>query len=567
MTETKTEEEFKPWLESYPQDVPPHVNLDLYPDLASMFDSVSRTYAENTAYISMGVRVTYQEVRQWVDALASFLQDKLKLGKGDSLAVVMPNLIQYPVTVFAAIRCGIRVVNVNPLYTPREMEGVLRDSGAAAVVALETCARGILSIRENTKLKHVIVTGVGDLLGTVRGGIINFAARYYKHLVPLYDAKQTISFKHALKAGRQCSFTRVELSRGDVAFLQYTGGTTGKPKGAMLTHGNIVSNVAQILGMYGMMLRMGRETMLTPLPLYHVFAMTIDLMLAFAIGVTNILVVDPRQLKVLGKIIDEHPEISIVVGVNTLYNGLMNHGILKKDSLPYLKLAVGGGAAIQSGVADRFFELTGKHILEGYGLTECSPVTCVNPHTKVEFTGSIGIPLPDTLARIVDTETGEVITSMYREGELEFKGPQVMLGYFNNDADNISVRDGEWLRTGDVAIWQEGGYLKIIDRIKDLILVSGFNVFPSEIEDVVSNFGSVAECACVGVPSETTGEAIKLFVVKKDPHVTADDIKKYCRKYLTGYKMPRIIEFVDRLPKSAVGKVMRRYLKQNRLSD
>lgn len=556
----------RPWIESYPDDVPANVDIKQYRDLNHLFVSVCKSYARRIAYVSFEHGVTFDELSKDVDAFAAFLQTKLGLKKGERLAVIMPNLIQYPIAVFGALKAGLVVVNINPLYTPREMQGVLKDSQASAVVTFETCARGLLEVRNETCLKHIIVTSVGDKLGPIKGAMLNFAFRYLKKAVPNYDKSKTISFSSMLKEGSSMSLREPLCEFDDIAFLQYTGGTTGKPKGAMLSHGNILSNIAQILGMYGMVLREGQEVILTPLPLYHIFSMTVNLFFAFTIAATNLLVVDPRRLRTLGRLMGKHPEISAITGVNTLYNGLLLKGVFDRVKLPKLKLAVAGGAAVQSGVAERFFKATGQHLLEGYGLTECSPVVCVNPHTDRVFNGSIGIPVPNTLARIVDG-SGQEIWDLNRPGELEFKGPQVMLGYYNNEKDNASVRDGEWIRTGDVAVWLEGGYLKIIDRIKDMILVSGFNVFPSEIEDVVSHNKRVAECACVGVPSEVTGEAIKLFVVKKDETLSEDELKDYCRIYLTGYKMPKIIEFVSRLPKSPVGKVMRRYLKQNRITD
>ena len=559
-------EQHRPWIESYPDDVPLNVDTRQYRNLYHLFVSVCRTYERRTAYISLESSITFGQLAKDVDAFSAYLQTKLGLKKGDRLAVIMPNLIQYPIAVFGALKAGLVVVNINPLYTPREMQGVLKDSKATAVVAFEQCAKGLLEVKNETCLKHIIVTSLGDKLGPVKGAVFNFVLRYLKKAVPHYNRQETISFSSMLKEGRSLPLSQPLCTYDDLAFLQYTGGTTGSPKGAMLSHGNILSNIAQILGMYGMVLRAGQEVILTPLPLYHIFSMTVNLFFAFTIAATNILVVDPRRIRTLGRIMGKHPEISAITGVNTLYHGLLLKGIFDRVKLPNLKLAVAGGAAIQSGVAERFFNATGQHLLEGYGLTECSPVVCVNPHTDRVFNGSIGIPVPNTLARIIDGN-GKEIWELNTPGELEFKGPQVMLGYYNNEKDNAAVRDGEWIRTGDVAVWLEGGYLKIIDRIKDMILVSGFNVFPSEIEDVVSHNKRVAECACVGVPSEATGEAIKLFVVKKDETLSEDELKDYCRIYLTGYKMPKIIEFVSRLPKSPVGKVMRRYLKQNRITD
>lgn len=554
----------RPWLASYPKDVSYDIDLRQLRPLNEVFDSVCEEFAERKAYISMGSSMTYRELAEQVRNFAAYLQQGLKLKKGDCFAVIMPNLMQFPVAVFAAVKAGLRVVNVNPLYTPREMQSVLSDSGATALVILENSAKGLSTILRDTQVRHVIISGAGDLLGKYKGACVNFLLRYVLREVKVYVIRDAIPFRQALEQGRSLKFEPPELEVDDVAFLQYTGGTTGKPKGAMLTHGNIFANVLQAYAMYGPVLKRGRETMMTPLPLYHVFAMTVNLMLAFYIGVTNILIADARKIRMMLRVMKKHPEISIMTGVNTLYNAMLNQKDFSTLNLSSLRLAVGGGAAIQSGVALRFYKETGLHILEGYGLTECSPLCCVNPHTVTTFNGTIGLPVPSTLARIVDVDTNEEIWKHDVPGELEFRGPQVMKGYFHNDKENAHVMDDGWLRTGDVAVWTGGGYLKIIDRIKDMILVSGFNVFPSEIEDVVSHNNQVLECAAIGVPSETTGEAIKLFVVKKDPALTREEIISYCREFLTGYKVPRQIEFVEELPKSAVGKVMRRYLKQNK---
>ncbi|MCR5537030.1 MAG: AMP-binding protein [Succinivibrio sp.] len=555
-----------PWYQSYPEDVQPLVDVAPFRSINHLFVSVCKSHRRRTAFISFEHKLTYQQLSFEVGNLAAFLQQRCKLKRGDKLAIILPNILQYPVAVFAALKIGLIVVNINPLYTACEMQSVLKDCGAKAVIAFEMCARNLQEILSDTEVDHLIVTGLGDMLGLLKGSFINFFMRSIKRMVGAYDHSRVIPFKQALREGRELPCDTPVMHSDDVAFLQYTGGTTGKPKGAMLTHGNIIANVAQLTHMYGMVLQNGREVILTPLPIYHVFSMTVNLMLAFSLAVTNILVLDPRRMKMLAKIIRRHPDITLMTGVNTLYNTMLNHGLLTPKSLPQLKLAIGGGAAIQSGVAERFYQATGKHILEGYGLTECSPVTCVNPHTSHVYNGSIGIPLPNTLARIVDNQ-GQEIWDLNTPGELEFQGPQVMLGYFNKDQESSQVMDGKWLRTGDVAVWCEGGYLKIIDRIKDMIIVSGFNVYPSEIEDVVSQNNKILECACIGVSSEQTGEAIKLFIVKKDPQLTEQDVLDFCKQYLTGYKRPKIIEFVPRLPKSPVGKVMRRYLKQHRLTD
>ncbi|MDY6322962.1 MAG: AMP-binding protein [Succinivibrio sp.] len=552
----------RPWLASYPADVPPEISLDPSDTLPDFLDRCCRLYAEKPAFTSFGHRITFRQFERAVMRLSSFLQQDLGLKKGQSLALIMPNLIQYPVAVFAGLRCGLRIVNINPLYTAREILCVLQGSKAECVIALNTAGARLEELSRSYPLPHVIITETGDMLG-LKGPLYSLAAVYAAHAVPHYYLRQAIPFRRALRAS-PLRFIKVPLTGSDVAFLQFTGGTTGKPKGAMLTHTNIIANVEQCFAMYGTVLDEGRETMLTPLPLYHVFSMTVNLMLQIRVGANSLLIMDPRRFGSLLKTIKRHPEISVMTGVNTLFSAMVDHGVFTKIPMPNLRLAIGGGAAVQSGVAERFYKASGQHILEGYGLTECSPVACVNPHTARVFTGSIGIPLPSTQARIVSLEDGREIWDLGKPGELEFKGPQVMLGYFNSEADNLKVRDGEWLRTGDIAVWQEGGYLKIVDRIKDMIIVSGFNVFPSEIEDVVSHLRKVSECCAVGVPSEKSGETIKLFIVKRDPSLTSEEVQVYCKEYLTGYKQPKLIEFVKELPKSPVGKVMRRYLIQNR---
>lgn len=554
-----------PWYQSYPKDVPDTINPRVYEDLVEMFDFVCRKHADRKAFISLNSSISFTEVHARVQEFACYLQQILKAKKGDRIALILPNVIQYPISVFAALKCGMEVVNINPLYTPHEILGVLRDCGAKIVVCFETVVADVLKIYDQTYLEHIIACSVGDCLGLIRGAAVNFYIRHLTKMVKPYNRQAVMMFNNCLKQGRVRSFTEVKNNFDDIAFLQYTGGTTGKPKGAMLSHGNIIANVIQADAMYGPRLRDGKEKILTALPLYHIFAMTINLMFAFYKGCSNLLIIDPRKFENLIARLRKNPDVSIIIGVNTLFNAFVNNDVFKKVKFTDLRLAIGGGTAVQPGVAARFLKSSGIPILEGYGLTECSPLCCVVPYTQTEYNGTIGIPTPSTLARIVDIDTGEEIWDTQRAGELEFKGPQVMKGYFENEKETEHVFDNGWLRTGDIASWTEGGYLKIIDRIKDMILVSGFNVFPNEIENVVSRNDKVLECAVVGVPSKTTGESIKLFIVKKDQSLTKDEILSHCRNYLTGYKMPKHIEFVDSLPKSPVGKVMRRFLKQNRL--
>ena len=550
------------WYQSYPLDVPHEIKGCCYENIGAMFDSITQAFSSHKAYISFEKAISYGELSIYVNRFAAYLQHELKIKKGEHFAIILPNTIQYPIAVFAALKLGLKVVNINPLYTEREIESVLKDSMTEYVLALDTKANTLINVRKRLNLKAVILTSLGDCLGFFKGALVDFVVRHVRHLVDPYEKEGFIFLKDILNSNQDYKLEKVEVSLDDIAFLQYTGGTTGKPKGAMLTHKNILSNVAQTYAMYGPAINRGEETLLTALPLYHIFAMTINMMFGFFLGSTGILIVDARDLKATVKVLKHHPEISIITGVNTLYNAMLNHNVFSKVKLKKLRLVVGGGAAVQKGVAERFLATTGLAILEGYGLTECSPLCCVNPYTTHEYTGSIGLPVPSTLARIVDPNTREEITSLGVPGELEFKGPQVMLGYYRNPDETANIFDDGWLRTGDIAVWLEGGYIKIIDRLKDMILVSGFNVFPSEIEDVLSLNPRVLECAVVGVPSKTTGEAIKLFVVKKDPNLTIYELLVFCKRYLTGYKLPKYIEFVDELPKSPVGKVMRRYLRE-----
>lgn len=553
----------RPWLQSYPEDVKSEISCVEDETLCSLFEETCSNFAQNKAWTFCGYSITYAQARSAVWALASFMQNSLGLKKGDNLALIMPNMIQYPISLYAGLKIGLRIVNINPLYTAREIGGILSDAKVNAVIAFSGVGARLEELSHSMTLPQVIITDLGDMLGFFKGSLINFAAKYFMHAVKPFNLPKSISFKQALRKGASLVLNPCHLNAKDIAFLQYTGGTTGKPKGAMLSHGNLVANVKQCLEMYGHELKKGRETLLTALPLYHVFSMTVNLLLQTAIAANSVLIVDPRHIKSLVNTIRKNPEISVMTGVNTLFAALLDHGVFTSSCpMPNLRLAIGGGAAVQSGVAERFYKASGQHILEGYGLTECSPVACVNPYTSRIFTGSIGIPVPSTLARIVDPNTHKEIWDQGVAGELEFKGPQVMQGYYHNARENENVRDEGWLRTGDIAVWLEGGYLKIIDRIKDMIIVSGFNVFPSEIEDVVSHNERVRECCAVGVPSEKTGESIKLYVVKKDPTLTKEELLEYCRQDLTGYKMPKSVEFLDALPKSPVGKIMRRYLLQ-----
>lgn len=566
---------YKPWVASYPQSVPEFVDTHPFENLVELLDHSVAQYGAQTAFVNMGSELTYAELGALSEAFAAFLQLELGLRPGDKFALMMPNLMQFPVAFFGALKAGLTVTNVNPLYTPRELKNQLDNSDAKAIVVIANYAHHLAEIVADTKIESVIITEVGDELKGYFGLkriVVNSVVKK-RGLVPEIDLsvfKRSFTWMQALKRGKALlsgaeggtsgSFVRPQVAYDDIALLQYTGGTTGRSKGAMISHGNIIANIAQALGMYRPVLTLGGECILTVIPLYHIFALTVNFILFVHIGGKNLLITDPRDLKSFAKDLERHPEVTALTGVNTLFNLFNSHDDFSKVKWEHLHLVIGGGAAVQSGVEQRFFAKTGFHILEGYGLTECSPLCSVCPFDVDHYTGSIGLIVPSTIARIVDAD-GNEIHDLEHEGELEIKGPQVMHGYYKNPEQNDIIFDDGYVRTGDIAKWMEGGYIKLIDRLKDMILVSGFNVFPNEIEDVVSRFDRVLECAVIGVPDEKTGEAVKLFVVKKDPTLTAAEIKHYCRAYLTPYKVPHLIQFVDSLPKSSLGKVLRRKLR------
>lgn len=558
---------FKPWVQSYSHGVPEFVNIKPCENLVELFEQAVRTYENNEAFVNMGSSLTYKQLGSQVHKFAAFLQCELGLKQGDKIAIMLPNLLQFPVAFYGALSAGLTVTNINPLYTPRELQAQLDNSDAVAIVVIANFAQNLAQIVKQTKIQHVIITEVGDCLGgflDAKRLVVNAVVRY-KGLEPKFDHSvfpHEYKWVSALRAGKQhlAHFQKPEIHYDDIALLQYTGGTTGRSKGAMLSHGNIIANISQALGLYSQVLTLGEETILTVIPLYHIFALTINMVLFTHIGGKNLLITDPRNLKSFAQDLHKHPEISCMTGVNTLFNLFITHDEFKDLKWEHLHLVIGGGAAVQSGVEERFYRKTGFHILEGYGLTECSPLCAVCPFDVEGYTGSIGLVVPSTIARIVDAE-GHEIRDLEHEGELEIKGPQVMHGYYKS-ADNQEIFDEGYVRTGDIAKWMPGGYIKLIDRLKDMILVSGFNVFPNEIEDVISRFNRVLECAVVGIPSEHTGEAVKVYAVKRDPALTAQELKQYCRAYLTPYKVPRVIQFVDSLPKSSLGKVLRRKLRE-----
>ncbi|EKN3596237.1 long-chain-fatty-acid--CoA ligase FadD [Yersinia enterocolitica] len=552
----------KVWLKRYPADVPAEIDPDRYSSLVEMFENAALRYADQPAFINMGEVMTFRKLEERSRAFAAYLQQGLGLQKGDRVALMMPNLLQYPIALFGILRAGMVVVNVNPLYTPRELEHQLNDSGAAAIVIVSNFAHTLEKIVFKTQVKHVILTRMGDQLSTAKGTLVNFVVKYIKRLVPKYYLPDAISFRTALQKGRRMQYVKPDVINTDMAFLQYTGGTTGVAKGAMLTHRNMQSNLEQAKAAYAPLLQPGHELVVTALPLYHIFALTMNCLLFIELGGRSLLITNPRDIPGMVKELSRYP-FTAMTGVNTLFNALLNNEEFTKLDFSTLRLSVGGGMPVQKAVAEKWEKLTGKHLLEGYGLTECSPLVTGNPYDLKHYSGSIGLPVPSTDVRLVDDEGNDV--AMGDPGELWVRGPQVMLGYWQRpEATDEVLKDG-WLATGDIATLDEQGFLRIVDRKKDMILVSGFNVYPNEIEDVVALHAKVLESAAVGVPNEVSGETVKLFVVKKDASLTQEELLTHCRRYLTGYKVPKIVEFRDELPKSNVGKILRRELRDDQI--
>ena len=521
-----------------------------------------KQYAGQPAFTSMGKNVSYAELERHSASLAAWLQSR-GLQKGARVALMMPNVLQYPVAMMAVLRAGYVVVNVNPLYTPRELEHQLRDSGAEAIVILENFAHTLQAVVADTGVRHVVVASMGDMLGGLKGAIVNLVVRRVKKLVPAWSLPGHVKFNAALKAGGALAFKPVKMAADDVAFLQYTGGTTGVSKGATLLHRNVLANVAQLAlwveDAYTVRPKPAHLTYVCALPLYHVFALTVNALMGMQQGAQNILIPNPRDIPAFVKELAKQP-FHIFPGLNTLFNALMNNEDFRKLDFSALRLTLGGGMAVQKAVADRWKELTGNHITEGYGLSETSPVATANKCSSPDFTGTIGLPLPSTEISIRDDDGKEL--PLGEVGEICIKGPQVMAGYWNRPDETAKVMTADgFFRSGDMGFMDTAGYTKIVDRKKDMILVSGFNVYPNELEEVVARHPGVLEVAAVGVPDEHSGEAPKLFIVRKDPNLTEADLMAYCRENLTGYKRPRSVEFRDELPKSPVGKILRRELR------
>ncbi|WP_448552733.1 long-chain-fatty-acid--CoA ligase FadD [Thalassotalea montiporae] len=549
----------KIWLEkSYPPGVPHEIDPDKYSSIVEMFDKYVGIYAQRTAFINMGAEITYSELAEQASAFAAYLQKELGLVKGDKFAIMVPNTLQYPVALFGALKAGLTVVNVNPLYTARELKHQLNDSGTKAMLIVENFAHTLQEVISDTPVEKVILTGLGDRLGGLKGKLVNFAVKYVKKMVPSYSLANTVKFNHVIAKGESLTLDPVEIAGEDLAFLQYTGGTTGVSKGAMLTHRNMVANLEQAKAAIRPVLKDGEELVVTALPLYHIFALTANCLTFMTLGGTNLLITNPRDMPSFVKELGKYP-FTAITGVNTLFNGLVNTPGFAQLDFSKLKLSLGGGMAVQRPVAERWEDVTKTRLLEGYGLTECSPMVTISPYNQTAFNGSIGLPAPSTHIKIV-REDGTT-AGVNEPGEMCVSGPQVMKGYYNRQEATDEILTDGWLATGDIAEMDEQGFFRIVDRKKDMILVSGFNVFPNEIEEVAMMHEGVVEAAAVGVPHEVSGEIIKLFIVKKDDSLTQKNIIEHCAKHLTNYKVPKLIEFRDDLPKTNVGKILRRELR------
>lgn len=547
----------KIWLKNYDPSVATEINPDRYSSVVDIFEQSVEKYASNVAFINMGHSITFAELDKSSKQFAAYLQDS-GLKKGDPVAIMMPNVIQYPIALFGILRAGMVVVNVNPLYTARELKHQLNDAGVKAIVIIENFACTLANVVKETGVQKVLLTQVADMLPAPKRWLMNFAVKYVKKMIPDFDIANCESFTDAIKKGANLTYTRPEVTLKDTAFLQYTGGTTGVSKGAILTHKNMVSNLEQVSGILETVIDPGKEMVVTALPLYHIFALQGNCLTFVKFGCPSLLITNPRDMAGFVKELQEHP-FTVITGVNTLFNGLLNTPGFKELDFSRLKFALGGGMAVQRPVAEKWEALTGKVLLEGYGLTECSPVVTVNPPTLEKYKGSIGMPVPSTDIKLCDDDGNEV--ALGEPGEMYVKGPQVMEGYLNRPEATAEMMHDGWLATGDIATVDEEGYFYIVDRKKDMILVSGFNVFPNEVEEVAAMHDDIIEVAAIGVPHDVSGEIVKLFAVRKSESLTEKILIDHCRLHLTGYKVPKMVEFRDELPKTNVGKILRKELR------
>lgn len=551
------------WTARYPKGVPATVEsiVNQYRSTLDVFEETIGRFPTKPAFTCMGKTLTFSELNRKAESFAAFLQGELKLKKGDRIALQMPNVLQYPIALFGAIKAGLVIVNTNPLYTEREMKHQFNDAGCTAVVILANFAHNLQKILHETKIQHVIVTELGDLLGFPKSLVVNSVVKHVKKMVPEYSLPDAIPFSQALERGARLTCTRVPMELDEVAFLQYTGGTTGVAKGAMLTHRNVVSNMEQIRCWMLPLLKEGEEVVICALPLYHIFAFTVNALALAKYGGHNILITNPRDIPAFIKELKKY-KVSVFTGVNTLYNALMNNPEFAKVDFSHLKIAVAGAMALQKAVAQRWKDITGSVIVEGYGLTETSPVASCNPIDGTDRSGTIGLPLPSTLMKMIDDNGKDV--AIGESGEICVKGPQVMKGYWQrpDETANVMTADG-WFKTGDIGVMDADGFSRIVDRKKDMILVSGFNVYPNEVEDVIATHPGVLEVAAIGIADQHSGEVVKIFVVKKDASLTAEQLIAHARQGLAGYKVPKAVEFRNELPKTNVGKILRRALRES----
>jgi long-chain acyl-CoA synthetase len=546
------------WQKKYPSGVEKDIDPGKYQSVVELLFQSVKKYGDNPAYVNFGRTLSFNDIDKYSRDFAAYLQNS-GLKPGDRIALQMPNLLQYPIALFGSLRAGLIVVNTNPLYTPREMEHQFKDAGVKAIVILANFASNLEKILHNTNIEHVIITEMGDQIGGIKGKLVNFIVKKIKNMVPRYDIPMGLKYKNILDKGEKLAFNPVDIKSSDTAFLQYTGGTTGVAMGATLSHKNIVSNMLQIREWMKPKLNELEEVVITALPLYHIFALTVNCLCMLQLGAKNVLITNPRDLDSFIKELKKFP-FTFISGVNTLFNGLMNHPKFREINFDFLKVSVGGGMAVQKFVAEKWENITGCPLVEGYGLSETSPVLSCNPIDGNHQIGTIGLPVPGTEMTVLD-DNGQKIKSG-EAGEICARGHQIMQGYWNRAEETKNAFFDDWFRTGDIGVMRDDGYFKIVDRKKDMILVSGFNVYPNEIEDVVALLEGVLEVAAIGIPDERTGESIKLFITKKDLGLTKEDVLEHCKENLTKYKIPKQIEFLEELPKSNVGKIIRRILRE-----
>lgn len=548
-----------PWLSSYDQGIPSEIDPNEFSSITDLLEMSFKKFADQPAFHNMGTTLTYRDIDRLSKKFASYLQNELQLRKGDRVAIMMPNILQYPVALFGVLRAGLVAVNVNPLYTARELEHQLKDAQVSTIILFENSAHTLEKALKGCSVKNIIITQVGDMLKFPKNHIVNFVLKRVKKMVPNYKLPVTYNFMDCLEKGNESRFITTPISHSDIAFLQYTGGTTGVAKGAILTHKNIVSNMLQARAWVKNFIKEGQEIIITPLPLYHIFSLTANCFVFSSIGALNVLITNPRDIPGFVKEL-KNWKFTAITGVNTLFNGLLNNQDFVRLDFSHLRVALGGGMAVQKGVAEKWKQVTGKPLIEAYGLTETSPAACINPMTLQDYNGYIGLPISSTVVEIRNDEGKSL--GFEEIGEICIKGPQVTQGYWNRpeETDKSITSDGFFL-TGDLGYMTREGFVKVVDRKKDMILVSGFNVYPNELEEILSQHPKILECAAIGVPDEKSGEAVKVFIVKKDSSLTEEEVIAYARESMTSYKVPRKVEFRDELPKSNVGKILRKDLR------